>query len=162
MAYDAAETVRALERPSITVPREQTHFFRTVGRVAVWARKALNRLPGVDLEAETKTYRGRLLSQQEWLPLQRRMMDLAEDATTAEEAAEAIEQAGNEEEVIKLYRDYLLKVGIPPSHVLRLPPGPMQEAMEDFFDCQSRAAGMTARPDEDSAERRPRTAAARG
>lgn len=150
MAYDAAETLRALERPSISVPREQTHFFRTVGKLAVWIRKQLNRLPGVDLEAETKTYRGRLLSQQEWMPIQRRMMALAEGADDTQEAAEAIEQAGNEEEVVDLYREYLLKIGIPPSHVLRLPPGPMQEAMENFFDCQSRAAGMTARPDEGS------------
>lgn len=160
MAYDAAETVRSLERPSITVPREQTHFFRTVGRLAVWARRQLNRLPGVDLEAETKTYRGRLLSQQEWLPLQRRMMDLSEGAETADEAAEAIE-ANTNEEVLDLYREYLIKIGIPPSHVLHLPPGPMQEAMVDFFVCQSRAAGMTARPDEGSRERGVRTAAGR-
>lgn len=149
MAYDAAETLRALERPSITVPREQTHFFRTFGKLAVWIRKQLNRLPGVELEAETKTYRGRLLSHQEWMPIENRMQELLEEVD-ADSPEEVDLEGGLGDQVLQLYRDYLIQVGIPPSHVLRLPPGPMNEAMDDFFGCQRRATETIARPGEGS------------
>lgn len=117
MAYDSTEFTEALEPPAITVQR---------GRLGQLWRRWANRLPGVDLEVETKTYEGRLLSAREWWTWRDRL--------------EALEEAP-EEEALETVRRFLLTIDIPPSVVLNLPPGAMQEAMLDFFEALATAAG---------------------
>lgn len=131
MAYNAYETQQALEPPAITVDRVDTHLFRTFGRLAVWVRRQLDRIPGVDLEVETRTYTGRLLSQQEMQPFVGRLEALEEMAPS---------EVGEQEEMLEVIRDFLIAMHIPPSVVLELPPLLMQEAVEDFFGCQLRAS----------------------
>lgn len=122
MAYDATEVLRSLERPRLTVPPEvRPRWQRILG---------LHRLLG------PKTYEGRILSAQEWLPYQERFRALG--VTSSDEAMEDLteEEAA---ELLSIFRDYLEEIGIPPEVVMGLPGRAMEEAVEAFFTCQSRA-----------------------
>lgn len=122
MAYDATEVLRSLERPTLTVPPEyRPRWQRVLG---------LHRILG------PKTYEGRVLSAQEWLPYQERFRALG--VTSSDEGLDDLtpEEA---EELVSIFRDYLDEIGIPPEVVMGLPGRAMKEAVEDFFTCQSRA-----------------------
>lgn len=115
MAYDAAEAIKALERPQITVERNKWwHYVFGIRQIL----------------GPTKTYTGRILSHTEWLPLQTRWLEF----TTMAEPTEELSR--------HLIEDTCTEMGIPASEILRLPGGAMQGALNDFLACQFRANGM--------------------
>lgn len=109
--YDAAAMQRALKPPAVEVLRTS------------WWERALVFLR---LLPETKTYTGRLLSQAEFAPFFERFYR----AWTGEVDEE---QAGD------LFVEYMDAIGIPAHVVEDLPERAVEEMLEDFFTCQSRA-----------------------
>lgn len=122
MAYDATEVLRSLERPRLTVPPEY--------------RPRWQRVLGLHHLLGPKTYEGRILSAQEWLPFQQRFREVGITSS-----GDAVEQVSEEDavELLSIFRDYLEEIGIPPEVVMGLPGRAMEEAVDAFFTCQSRA-----------------------
>lgn len=112
MAFDAAAYLEALDPPTITLPHP---FFRQ----------------------KTKTYRGRILSIEEWIGFEPRFAKWEADELTRAEVRELIE-------------DYLDAVGLPAYRILQLPEAAIAEAMKDFLASQARAMGIE--PAESEAE----------
>lgn len=113
MAYDAAAVLESLEPPAITVPRRVGFLWALLGLSAIFG--------------STKTYTGKILSEREFLPFRDRFIAANEGAI-------------DEEDVGRLWKDYLDAIGIPARVVFRLPPLVMQEALESFFTYQLRAS----------------------
>lgn len=111
MAFDAQEFVDLLAHPEITVKR------RSWGGLIGAA---------LGLCSPTKTYRGRLLSHSEWLPMAETFL-----AATSGELSER--------ETREAYGVYLDAIGIPRHVVFDLPPAAMLGALLDFFVCQKLA-----------------------
>lgn len=118
MAYDAAEVVRALERPTLTVERPWWQILLGVHHVL----------------GRTKTYTGRILSHPEFAPLWRRWVQAREEGYP--------DDVDPDEESIRLVRDTCRAMGIPWRAVRRLPGKALGEAMQDFLSVQLRASGL--------------------
>ena len=114
MAYDAAEAVRAFERPTLTVERDRWYHY-------VFGIR--------EMFGPTKTYTGRILSHPEWLPIHEKWIAFHKDGGTDDEAR-------------LLIAETCRAMKIPPKVVLRLPGSVMREAMEHFLACQYRASGL--------------------
>ena len=115
---DATALSTAFEAPTLTVPRRPwgPRWFR-----ALWLRAF----------GATKTYTGRILGHDEWLPFEPVFRDVDRAVKADEEDAVFRVQAA--------FEQYLDAIGIPAREVFRLPTGLVLEAMKDFLACQRRA-----------------------
>lgn len=121
MSFDAVAFTEALERPEVTLPRP------LLGRLLVRVTN-LFRSEGRKKPVDRKTYRGRILSAQEFEKHRARFAAVANGDVTPEEGEEFV-------------KDFLLDMRIPWDRVFMLPAPAQKEVVDSFFALQAKANG---------------------